>query len=301
MIEVAGALGTVTRLDAPARRVVSLVPSETEALFLLGFGDRVVGRTQYCVEPAQEVSRVPTVRGTKDADIDAVRALAPDLVLMNQEENTEAAHRALVDLGVAVHLSFPKTVADALAHCRDLARLVGADPDSHPVILAMSRAVAEAERARGRRVPKRVFCPIWMDPLMTIHGDTYISDVLDLAGGVNVFADRPRRYPLAADLGRAAPWTAARVGARDTRYPRVTLDEVVARQPEVVLLPDEPHPFSEDDARVFRALDIPAARDGRVFRVDGKDLCWYSPRVTEGLRRVSAWFEDGGEPFSAGR
>jgi len=301
MIEVAGALGIVTCLDAPARRVVSLVPSETEALFLLGLGDRVVGRTQYCVEPAQEVSRVPTVRGTKDADVSTVRALAPDLVLMNQEENTEAIHRALVDAGIAVHLSFPKTVADAVALCRDLARLAGADPDAHPVILAMARAVAEAERTREARAPKRVFCPIWMDPLMTVHGDTYISDVLDLAGGVNVFADRPRRYPLAADLGRAAPWTPARVGARDTRYPRVTLDEVVALQPEVVLLPDEPHPFSEDDAQVFRALDIPAARDGRVRRVDGKDLCWYSPRITEGLRRVSAWFEDGGEPFSAGR
>lgn len=301
MIEVVGAMGSVTRLAAPARRVVSLVPSETEALFLLGLGARVLGRTDYCVEPAVAVRDVPTVRGTKDADVRAVLALRPDLVLMNQEENTEAIHRALTDAGVSVHLSFPKTVGDAVALCRDLARLGGLDPDAQPALVDMQRAVTEAERARAARVPKRVFCPIWMDPLMTVHGDTYISDVLDLAGGVNVFADRPRRYPLAADLGRAAPWSAERVGARDTRYPRVTLDEVVAAQPEVVLLPDEPHPFSEDDARVFRALDIPAAQGNRVHRVDGKDLCWYSPRITEGLRRVASWFDDAGEPFSAAR
>jgi hypothetical protein len=79
------------------------------------------------------------------------------------------------------------------------------------------------------------------------------------------------------------------VGARDTRYPRVTLDEVVERQPEVVLLPDEPHPFSDADAEVFRALDIPAARAGRVLRVDGKALCWYSPRLIDALPQVRAW------------
>lgn len=289
MIEVVGALGTVTRLQAPARRIVSLVPSETEALILLGLGARVVGRTDYCVEPAEAVREIPTLRGTKDADVAAALSLRPDLVLMNQEENTEAIHRALVASGVAVHLSFPKTVSDAVTLCRDLARLGGLDPDVHPALVEMSRAVQEAERARAARVPRRVFCPIWMDPLMTVHGDTYISDVLDLAGGVNVFADRPRRYPLAADLGRAPAWSPERVAARDTRYPRVTLEEVVARQPEVVLLPDEPHPFSEADAAVFRALDIPAARAGRVHRVDGKDLCWYSPRLAAGLRRVSGW------------
>lgn len=291
MIEVAGALGTVTRLARPARRVVSLVPSETETLTMVGARGQIVGRTCYCVEPAGEIEAVPEVGGTKDADVAAVLALRPDLVLLNQEENTEAIHRALVSAGVAVHLSFPKTVGDALGLCDDLARLVGVDPGGHPALVAAREAVAAAEQKRAKSLPRRVFCPIWMDPLMTIHGDTYISDVLDLAGGVNVFADRPRRYPLAADLGRAAPWSAARVGARDTRYPRVTVDELVARAPEVVLLPDEPHPFSEADAEFFRALDLPAARDNRVHRVGGRDLCWYSPRIAAGIARVAAWIE----------
>jgi len=146
--------------------------------------------------------------------------------------------------------------------------------------------VAEEARKGARRV--RVFCPIWMKPLMTIHGDTFISDMLDLCGAENVFADRPRLYPLAADLGKAPPLPPDEVGARDVRYPRVTLDEVVARAPEIVLLPDEPHPFTEQDADVFRALDIPAARSGAVVRMSGKDLCWYGARSVDGIARVRA-------------
>jgi ABC-type Fe3+-hydroxamate transport system substrate-binding protein len=125
-----------------------------------------------------------------------------------------------------------------------------------------------------------------MDPLMTVHETTFISDTLDLVGGQNIFANRPRRYPLAADLGRAPPLPPERVGSRDTRYPRVTLDEVVARQPDVVILPDEPHAFTEADADVFRALDIPAAKTGRIVFCDGKDLMWYGARSIEGLERL---------------
>ncbi len=281
-------MGTRVDLSRPALRVVSLVPSETEAVWLLGAGTRVVGRTDYCVQPTGAVEAIATVGGTKDADPEKILALAPDLVLMNQEENTEGIYRALAGR-VPVHLSFPRTVADAVALVRDLARLLGMDPDRHPVVRDLEAAVAQAEAARAKVTPVRVFCPIWMDPCMTIHGETFISDVLDLAGGTNVFADRPRRYPLAADLGLRPAWDAARVGTRDVRYPRVTLDEVVERAPEVVLLPDEPHPFTEADAAVFRALPIPAARSGRVHRVDGRDLSWYSPRMGLGIRRVARY------------
>ena len=126
---------------------------------------------------------------------------------------------------------------------------------------------------------------------MTVNGETFISDMLDLCGASNVFADRQRRYPLAADLGKAPPLPPEKVEGRDVRYPRVTLEEVVARAPELVVLPDEPHPFTEEDAAVFRGLDLPAARRGAVVRTDGKDLCWYSPRLTGGLARVARWLE----------
>jgi hypothetical protein len=120
-----------------------------------------------------------------------------------------------------------------------------------------------------------------MDPLMTIHGETFLSDALDLAGASNVFADRPRRYPLAADLGHAPALSEERVGARDTRYPRVTLDEVCARAPELVVLPDEPHPFDGRDAEVFRARGL------RVVLVSGRDLSWYSPRMGRGVLAIA--------------
>jgi hypothetical protein len=110
--------------------------------------------------------------------------------------------------------------------------------------------------------------------------------MLDLCGAQNVFADRERRYPLAADLGKALPLPPEKVEGRDTRYPRVTMEEVVDRAPELVLLPDEPHPFSEDDAAVFRALDVPAARRGAVVRTGGKDLCWYGARSAGGIPRL---------------
>jgi ABC-type Fe3+-hydroxamate transport system substrate-binding protein len=118
---------------------------------------------------------------------------------------------------------------------------------------------------------------------MTVRGDTFISDMLDLSGGQNVFAGRTRRYPLAADLGLAPALPPERVGLRDVRYPRVTLDEVVALAPEVILLPDEPHPFSEADADALRALNVPAARTNRIHRIEGRLLGWYSPRMAQAL------------------
>ncbi len=111
--------------------------------------------------------------------------------------------------------------------------------------------------------------------------------MLDLCGAQNVFADRERRYPARrGPRGSQAAAAEDKLGGRDIRYPRVTFDEVVARAPELVLLPDEPHPFTEEDARVFAALAIPAARGERIVRTSGKDLCWYGARSVEGIDRV---------------
>ena len=116
---------------------------------------------------------------------------------------------------------------------------------------------------------------------MTINGQTYVSDALRLAGGFNVFGDRQRRFPLAADLGQAIPTSA---GTRDTRYPRVPFEEVVERAPEVILLPDEPHPFSEEDAAIFRER-VPEAK---VVRCGGRDFSWYGVQCVEGIPRLRA-------------
>jgi ABC-type Fe3+-hydroxamate transport system substrate-binding protein len=266
------------------QRVVSLVPSDTLNVAALGCASALVGRTDWCELPEDVVAALPSVGGTKNPRIADVCALSPDLVLANQEENTRGDIEELARRGVRVYVAFPKRVVEGLSHLAKLARVFRVDQDESVKEL-FRRGYHALGAPVSARPPIRTFCPIWMTPLMTIHGDTFISDMLSICGAANVFADRQRLYPLAADLGRAAP-SAAKSEGRDVRYPRVTMDEVVARAPELVVLPDEPHPFTEDDAAVFRALPIPAAGRGAVVCTGGKDLCWYGARSIEGIARV---------------
>jgi ABC-type Fe3+-hydroxamate transport system substrate-binding protein len=275
---------------APPRRVVSLVPSDTLNVAAIGCADALVGRTDYCELPVDVISKLPSVGGTKNPRVDAVCDLAPDLVLANQEENTRGDLEQLAQRGVRVYVAFPRRVVEGLGHLARLVRIFQVDHDAAVKDLFRKGydALTPADPASKSVPPLRTFCPIWMNPLMTIHADTFISDMLAVCGAANVFADRERRYPLAADLGRAPALPSEKTEGRDVRYPRVTVEEVVARAPELVLLPDEPHPFSEDDAEEFRRLDIPAARRGAVVRTGGKDLCWYGARSVEGIARVRA-------------
>lgn len=247
----------------PPRRIVSLVPSDTDNVAALGAS--VVGRTRYCDGDA------PVVGGTKDVDVGAVARLEPDLILANQEENSQKHLEELARLGLPLLVSFPKTVIEGLSHLARLAKILQTDARA---LLKRGYEVAQAPPARE---PRRVFVPIWMDPLMTVNAHTFISDALRLAGGENVFADRERRFPLAAELGQAVPKPA---GTRDTRYPRVTLDEVRERKPEIVLLPDEPHPFTPQDARAFEPLQA------KIIFCDGRDLSWYGARSVDGIPRL---------------
>lgn len=275
---------------APPKRVVSLVPSETETLFALGVGDRVVGRTEYCIEPAAEVANIPTCGGTKNIDIDAIRDLAPTLVFANQEENARGPLEKLAETGIPMFVSFPCRVADGIAHVARMARMMGVSREPSVVALVKENyeSLREAESLAASAEPLPTFLPIWMDPLMTLGGNTFASDLLALCGAHNVFHDRERRYPLAADVGKVEPLPEEKVAGRDTRYPRVTMDEVVERAPALVLLPDEPHEFTEDDAAVFRGLSMPAAARNAIELCDGKDLFWYGSRIGQALRRVRA-------------
>jgi len=269
-------MGRSIAFARPPRRVVSLVPSDTHSVIALGALDRLVGRTTYCESP--EAAAVATVGGTKDVDVDAVLALAPDLVIANQEENTRAALEALAAQRVPVLVSLPRRVDQAIAHLARLARLLGV-ADREPARSLVRRGYAL--RGPAATTGPRAFVPIWMDPLMTFNADTYGSDVLAQVGIGNVFGDRLRLYPLAADLGKTAPRDAA---GRDVRYPRVTLDEVAARRPELALLPDEPHAFSDADEAQLRAA-LPGVR---VVRVSGKDLFWYGAWTVDAIDRLAA-------------
>lgn len=291
MLLVRDSLGREVMLARTPRTIVSLVPSDTYSLVRLGVADRIVGRTRYCVEPAEVVAKIPEFGGTKDANTDAIVDLFPDLVIANQEENSRRDLERITKAGIAVYVSFPKTVGEGLSHLSRTARMLGVEGDMlvKDAIRGYYEALREAEAKRASLAPIPTFFPIWVDPLMTVNHDTFISDVLALGGARNVFEDRPRRYPLAADLGRAPPQSAP---GRDTRYPRITEDELVAKHPELVLLPDEPYAFTADDEARFRTL-LPTAA---VRHVDGKDFSWYGARSLEALPRVSAQIESRRHP-----
>ena len=247
-----------------ARRIVSLVPSTTELLCAIGLADALVGVTVYCVEPRDVVRTKTRIGGEKDPDLAAIRALAPDLVIANIEENRREDVDALRAAGVPVLLTYPRTVAESLAMIRELGEATGAVAGAQALLERLEPLYAAARARLAERPPIPVFYPIWREPWMTIGRDTYIHDVLATCGGANVFADRER-------------------------YPSTTLAEVAARAPEVVLLPDEPFRFRRAHLRDFDPYPAtPAVRDGRLHLVDGKRFSWHGERLAEALRTVPA-------------
>ncbi len=110
-------------IGAPPKRVISLVPSDTYSLFALGLGDRVVGRTDYCVEPVGEIERVPTCGGTKNIDVEKVASLEPDLIFCNQEENSKKPLEELAQRGFKVFCSFQRRVSESVNHVARMAKI----------------------------------------------------------------------------------------------------------------------------------------------------------------------------------
>lgn len=264
----ADASGEVVAVPARPARIVSLVPSVTETLFALGLGDRVAGVTDWCIHPAAELADRPRVGGTKNPRIDAIAALRPDLVLANLEENREIDVRRLRERGLCTWVDYPRTVPEALAQIEWLADLGAADEARTSIVAPLRTALARAsQRAAVRTGPARpTFLAVWKDPWMSLSRDTYADDLLARAGLRNVFAD-----------------------ATD-RYPRVDLAEVARRDPEIVLLPDEPYRFGEDDVPpLAEALArTRAARNGRIHVVDGTLVFWHGPRSAPALEMLLA-------------
>ena len=233
-------LGADVPLAAPATRIVSLVPSLTEAL-AASAPDRLVGATEWCTHPAD--LDVPRVRGTKNPDLAAIRALAPDLVVANMEENRELDVRRLRDSGVAVWVTRIETVEEAIG---SMSRLFGS-----ALGMADPPWLVEARSLWATPAPHRlsVVVPIWRDPWMVVGSPTYTDDLLTRAGLVNVLS------------------------GRDGRYPTVTTDDIDGAGADVVLLPDEPYVFTADDG--------PEALRTPTRLVSGRLLTWYGPAMVE--------------------
>lgn len=231
------------------QRIISLVPSQTELLYDLGLGERVVGITKFCVHPEEWFRSKPRVGGTKKVDIEKVRALKPDLIIGNKEENERA------DI-VALEKEFPVWMSDV----RDLR-------SAYQMIVRIGELTDTVDRAKALvdtvaagflglhplDPPLTAAYFIWRDPLMVAGGDTFISGMMGRCGLLNAFGDRTERYA------------------------EITPAELAAVDPDVILLSSEPFPFSEKQIAGFSMI-CPGTP---VRLVDGESFSWYGSRLLQ--------------------
>ncbi|MEW6021621.1 MAG: helical backbone metal receptor [Pseudomonadota bacterium] len=260
------ALG-VQHLPAPGARIVSLVPSITELLCDLGLAEQVVGRTGFCIHPAEVVKTIPKIGGTKDVNIEKIRKLAPTHLVVNIDENEKPTVEALAEFVPHIVVTHPLAPRDNL----DLARLLGGifgAQDKAEAWCAAFEAEYAALRAEGTGPARTVLYCIWKDPWMSISSDTYIARML-------------------GELG----WNVPALG--EARYPRFSWSSELVDQLDAVLLSTEPYRFTQTHADALeKQLGIP------VFLVDGEMMSWYGSRALPGLRylrEVRAMVE-GAEP-----
>lgn len=230
-----------------AQRIVSLVPSLTEAIAVTLPG-RLVGATDWCSHPADlDVARIG---GTKNPDTDKVLALAPDLVVANAEENRPVDIARLRDLGLDVFVMYPKTVPEALLSLSDMLTACGATTDPAWLELARREWLDDRDFA-----PIQVAVPIWRRPWMVLGCNTFAGDVLARCGGFNTFAE---------------------VGEH---YPKTSPSDIADSKPDLIVFPDEPYAFSPADGPEAFA-GIPA-----TF-ISGRDLTWYGPSLVGARQRI---------------
>ena len=251
-------LGREVTFEFPPRRLVSLCPSLTETLFALGLNAEVVGRTSYCIHPAERVRNVATVGGTQDIEIDRVHTLNPDLIIAAKEENPQDTVETLAG-------TFPVYVVD-VADFEDALRAIAALGDLTERTAAAATLAGSIRAAFADLRPRtthRVAYLVWRDPYMAVGADTYICSLLAKCGCANVCAHLTDRYP------------------------EVSVETLHKLAPERILLSSEPFPFH--DAHVAElAPQFPSAR---VIRVDGQMFSWYGSRMlpaAEYLKRFAA-------------
>ncbi len=245
-------MGREIRLEAVPQRIVSLVPSQTEFLYDLGLGERVVGITKFCIHPSSWFSSKTRVGGTKNVDLEKVKELKPDLIIGNKEENTEEDIRHLSALA-PVWMSDIYTVDDACRMMLEIGGICALEDRAGELVQEIRRKFKSYE-AFDRS--KTVIYLIWYDPLMACGSHTFIDDMLGHFGLQNFYASEAR-YPLCEPQGD--------------------------RQPDYIFLSSEPFPFKELHKKNIQLL-FPQAK---IVYVDGELFSWYGSR----MRLAPAYFE----------
>jgi ABC-type Fe3+-hydroxamate transport system substrate-binding protein len=235
------------RIDLPVipKRIISVVPSQTELLFYLGLDEEVIGITKFCIHPAAKFKSKIKIGGTKQLNIEQIRDLKPDLIIANKEENEQSQIEALMHI-CPVWISDISNLEEAYDMINRVGVLVGKEP------AAAGLAGDLKSRFSQLNIPPlnlRVAYFIWRKPYMAAGRETFINDLLQKCGLINVF--------------------------QEERYPEISEAKIKVAQPDVVLLSSEPYPFTQRHIDEFKHL-LPKSK---ILLVDGELFSWYGSRL----------------------
>ncbi len=239
-------MGREVTIAYPPKRIVSLVPSQTELLYDLGLNEEVVGITKFCVHPEEWFRNKKRVGGTKTVHIDIVQVLQPDLIIANKEENTKEQIEELAAL-YPVWTSNIQTIEEGLQMIAEVGRLTGKEDKANDLVTRITDGFANIQKAN---TPRRVAYFIWRKPWMCAGGDTFISNMIERIGWENVLADKPR-------------------------YPEIDINELAAMDTDLVLLSSEPYPFKDVHIAELKA----ALPDAEILLANGEMFSWYGSRM----------------------
>lgn len=243
-------LGREVEIQFPPKRIISIVPSQTELLFDLGLDEQVVGITKFCVHPESWFRSKTRVGGTKKLNIDKIRELQPDLIIANKEENEREQIEELAK-EFPVWISDIQNIPQALQMIQVVGQLTGTEDRANQLADDIVLGFNNLPKAA---TPKRVAYFIWYNPWMSIGGDTFISNMIQTIGWQNVLKN-------------------------ESRYPEINLEQLKAYNPELVLLSSEPYPFKEKHVEEIKA----ALPDADVKLVDGEMFSWYGSRLKKAV------------------
>ena len=232
------------------KRIISLVPSQTELLFHLGLDKKVVGVTKFCTYPTDWKTRKTIVGGTKNLKMDLIKELNPDLIIANKEENDEDSLRKLMSF-FPVWISDIKRLEDAFQMILSVGKITNTESTSFTWTEKIKKQFKILSLLPKQ--PRRVAYLIWNNPLMSVNQDTFIHSLLELNQWDNCFKDKLNRYP------------------------EITEEELVDSNPEMVFLSSEPFPFKDKHIDRFKQL-LP---ESRVILVNGEYFSWYGSRLVD--------------------
>ncbi|HZS03932.1 MAG TPA: cobalamin-binding protein [Blastocatellia bacterium] len=264
-------IGRTVAIKADPQRIISLAPNITETLFALGLGNRVVGVTSYCDFPAEAKTK-EQVGDTIQPNLERIIALKPDLIVVTTSSQLEKLARQLDELKIPVYVTNPRSVREVVASIRSLGEVTGAGGRAEELAGEMDRRT-RAVQGRVKDLPRpRVFYVLQNSPLITAGRNTFINDLINLAGGRSIS------------------------GEETTDYPQFSRETVVARAPEVIVFPASHGTDLVNETDLRRDFTLtPAVRNNRLVRVTPDLVDRPGPRIVEGLEQLANALHPAGE------